>query len=95
MAEETTQSAMDYAEHERTYAGFIALTKIGTIYVITILVALAIFGFGGSWGFSTGIVVLVIGTVTAAIGMAASGSVTAPVAGLLLSLVLFVLTVAA
>ena len=94
MAEETTQSAMDYAEHERTYAGFIALTKIGTVYVITILLALAIFGFGGSWSFSVGILVLVLATIAAAIGMASNGSVVAPTVALVLSLGLFVLTVA-
>ncbi len=94
MAEETTQSGMDYAEHDRTYAGFMALTKIGIVYVITILVALAIFGFGGSWSFSVGILVLLLGTVTAAIGMASGGSVIAPIIGLVLSLALFVLTVA-
>ena len=94
MAEESTQSAMDYTEHERTYAGFVALTIIGILYVITILLSLAIFGFGGSWGFSVGILVLVIGTVTAAIGMAANGSAVAPSVGLVLSLGLFVLTVA-
>ncbi|MHB2165522.1 aa3-type cytochrome c oxidase subunit IV [Alsobacter sp. R-9] len=35
--------AMDYAEHERTYAAFTTMTKWGTITVATILVLMAIF----------------------------------------------------
>lgn len=37
------ETAMDYAEHERTYAGFLAMTKWGTIAVVVILVLMAIF----------------------------------------------------
>lgn len=37
------ESAMDYAEHERTYAGFIALTKYGTAAVVVILVLMGLF----------------------------------------------------
>lgn len=94
MAEETTQSAMDYAEHERTFAGFVALTKILSVLVFTILIALCVFGFGGPWSFSAGILILIISVVAAAIGMASKGSMIAPTAGLVLSLILFVLTVA-
>lgn len=35
--------AMDYAEHERTYRGFVTFTKWGTITVIAIVVLMAIF----------------------------------------------------
>lgn len=35
--------AMDYVEHERTYNGFLVLTKWGTISVALILVLMAIF----------------------------------------------------
>lgn len=35
--------AMDYAEHERTYAMFTSLTKWGTIVICGILVLMAIF----------------------------------------------------
>jgi hypothetical protein len=34
---------MDYAEHERTYSGFIKLVKYGTATVILTLVGMAIF----------------------------------------------------
>jgi Bacterial aa3 type cytochrome c oxidase subunit IV len=35
--------AMDYAEHERTYEGFLALTKWGTISCVVILSLMAFF----------------------------------------------------
>lgn len=35
--------AMDYAEHERTYAGFVTFTKWGTIIVGLIVVGMYIF----------------------------------------------------
>jgi len=34
---------MDYAEHERTYAGFLWAAKWGTIVVILIMIGMAIF----------------------------------------------------
>ncbi|ODN68555.1 Bacterial aa3 type cytochrome c oxidase subunit IV [Methylobrevis pamukkalensis] len=36
-------SAMDYAEHEKTYNLFIGLVKWGSIHVIAILILMAIF----------------------------------------------------
>jgi Bacterial aa3 type cytochrome c oxidase subunit IV len=42
--------AMDYAEHEKTYAGFIRFSVIGTIWCVTIMVGLAIGATGKSWG---------------------------------------------
>lgn len=36
-------SSMDYAEHERTYALFVGLTKWGTIGIVALLVLMAIF----------------------------------------------------
>lgn len=40
MAEHST---MDYAEHEKTYKLFLAMTKWGTVSVIVLLVLMAIF----------------------------------------------------
>lgn len=37
------ESAMNYPEHDKTYALFIALAKYGTISVIVILVFMALF----------------------------------------------------
>jgi hypothetical protein len=35
--------AMDYPEHERTYQGFIALVKWGTIFSAITLILMAVF----------------------------------------------------
>lgn len=95
MADETSQTGMDYSEHDRTYEGFLALTKIGILHVITIMVALAIFAFGGPWSFTLGVLILVLAMAAAAIGMAAKGSAVAPGLVLALSVVLFIMSVAA
>ena len=34
---------MDYAEHRRTYSGFLAMFKYGSIAVVIILILMAIF----------------------------------------------------
>ena len=36
-------SAMDYAEHEKTYKLFVAMTKWGTISVIVLMILMAVF----------------------------------------------------
>jgi Bacterial aa3 type cytochrome c oxidase subunit IV len=36
-------SAMDYAEHERTYAMFLGLVKWGSVFVVALLIGMAIF----------------------------------------------------
>ena len=36
-------SAMDYAEHERTYAMFIGMVKYGSAAVVAVLVLMALF----------------------------------------------------
>jgi small-conductance mechanosensitive channel len=59
--------AMDYAEHERTYEGFLRFAMIGTIWCITIVVGLAIGGPGQSWGWGSFLIFL--STVAAAIGV--------------------------
>lgn len=41
MAEQ--HNAMDYPEHERTYAMFLAMAKWGTIHIAVILILMAIF----------------------------------------------------
>ncbi len=47
MSDETAP-AMDYDAHEQTYEGFINFSKIGTIAVLTIVVCLIMFAFGGT-----------------------------------------------
>ncbi len=41
-SEHAAGSAMDYAEHERTYERFLGLVKWGSIFVIVLLVGMAI-----------------------------------------------------
>lgn len=38
-----TAPEMDYAEHDRTWAGFVAVTKWGTIAIIVLLILMAYF----------------------------------------------------
>jgi hypothetical protein len=42
-AERTTPVANDYNEHNRTFEVFINLTKWGTVLVVLVLIAMAIF----------------------------------------------------
>jgi hypothetical protein len=85
---------MDYSEHDRTYTGFLALTKIGIINIITILLALAMYAFGGGWGFTLGTLTIILGIISGAIGMASKGSIVLPSAVLALAFLLFLLSVA-
>ena len=39
-------AAMDYAEHERTYAGFLRLIKIGVISLVVLLLGMKFFLVG-------------------------------------------------
>ncbi|MDP2120520.1 MAG: aa3-type cytochrome c oxidase subunit IV [Hoeflea sp.] len=45
-----TGAAMDYSEHDKTYAMFLAGTKYGTIAIIALLIAMAFFFFTGAGG---------------------------------------------
>lgn len=66
---ENTAPTMDYAEHERTYAGFIAFTKVGIFAVLNIVLCLVIVGFGGAWAgvlATLGVIALIV---AAAIGL--------------------------
>ena len=40
--EHAAGSAMDYAEHERTYGLFLGLVKWGSIFVVALLIGMAI-----------------------------------------------------
>jgi Bacterial aa3 type cytochrome c oxidase subunit IV len=59
--------AMDYAEHEKTYEGFVRFSVIGTIWCLTIIVGLAIGGPAQSWG--TGGFLIFLSTVAMALGI--------------------------
>lgn len=50
---------MDYSEHERTYAGFVNLTKFGSLGCAALLIAMA-FGFFTSAGFFSATVLFIL-----------------------------------
>jgi hypothetical protein len=67
---------MDYAEHERTFAGFVALTKISILATVATLQALVLFGIANS-GFWLGALLIVLIAVAAVVGIITKGSVKA------------------
>ncbi|WP_422378310.1 aa3-type cytochrome c oxidase subunit IV [Roseibium sp.] len=66
--------AMDYAAHEATYEGFINFSKVGTVAVLTIVVCLIMFGFGGTAAVVFGWLMLFAMLVSSAIGLALGAS---------------------
>ncbi|WP_208976426.1 aa3-type cytochrome c oxidase subunit IV [Polycladidibacter hongkongensis] len=63
-------SVMDYDEHNRTYNGFINFSKAGTITLLTIVLCLAMVGFGGGGGKVAAVVFTLLSIVGLGIGMA-------------------------
>lgn len=53
-----TGAKMDYREHEKTYAGFLTLTKYGSLFCAALLAAMA-FGFFTSAGFFSATLLLI------------------------------------
>lgn len=53
------ESAMDYAEHDRTYKGFLWLTRWTIAGVVSLLLAM-LAGFFGGFGLVGGILVFII-----------------------------------
>ncbi|ESX81497.1 MULTISPECIES: aa3-type cytochrome c oxidase subunit IV [unclassified Mesorhizobium] len=49
---------MDYAEHDRTYAGFLMLAKYGSLFCAAVLLAMAFGFFVG--GFFSGTILFVL-----------------------------------
>ena len=43
-----TGAAMDYSEHDKTYSAFLAMAKYGTIHIVALLIAMAVFFFTGA-----------------------------------------------
>ena len=93
MSDETAP-AMDYDAHEQTYEGFINFSKIGTIAVLTIVVCLIMFAFGGTAATVFGWLLLIATLIATAVGMAlgASGWIP-PAAVFVLRGILAILTV--
>ena len=53
---------MDYAEHERTYLGFVHFAEVGTVACLAIVAALAVGGTKHAWG------IALIGTLLTLVG---------------------------
>ena len=54
---------MDYAEHDRTYAGFLFLAKYGSLFCAALLISMAFFFFataGGAINFLFSVVLLAL-----------------------------------
>ena len=82
---------MDYSEHERTFAGFVALTKIGVLATIAILQALALFGIANN-GFWLGVIQIVLMAAGTVAGMVGKGSVKALLGVVLIGFLFMALT---
>lgn len=97
MAEHTSSgpvelgAPMDYAEHERTFAGFVALTKICVLATIAIVQALVLFGIAAN-GFWLGVLMIVLMFVGVGIGIAMKGSVNALIGVVVLGFLFMALT---
>jgi len=83
---------MDYAEHDRTFASFVTLTKLSILGSLDTLLALALFAFGGGAGFWLGTILLLLTIVGLVIGLVGKGSATPLAVVLVLGLVLVALT---
>jgi hypothetical protein len=78
---------MDYDAHRRTFAGFVALTKITILASIIILIALALYGFG-SGGFWLGTVLIILMMIATGLSVVGSGTAK-PLIGVLVIGVVF------
>lgn len=96
MAEESAEiPSMDYAEHERTFAGFVALTKLGILAIFTTLVGILIVAYAGSGFFKfVGFFLIFAAYIVAFIEFRAKASGAASLILLVLTLGALVLTVA-
>ena len=70
MSEEST-AKMDITEHQKTYGGFIAFSKVLIIAIVNILICLVIFGLGGGFGAVLGTILLIATTFSVLVGLSA------------------------
>ena len=82
---------MDYPEHQRTFAGFVALTKVTVLATIAILQALVLFGIAAS-GFWAGVLMIVLMLGATTVSLLMKGSIGPLVGVVILGFVLMVLT---
>ena len=53
-----TASGNDYSSHECSYEGFVHMAFIGTLHVVSIVIALAIGGVTGHWFVTLGVIIV-------------------------------------
>jgi hypothetical protein len=82
---------MDYGEHDRTFAGFVTLTKITTLATIAVLQSLTLFGLAAN-GFWLGILMILLMLVATTISLLSKGSIGSLVGVVLLGFVFMILT---
>lgn len=81
---------MDYAEHERTYSGFVHIAEVGTAVCLAVVAALAVGGVKHAWG--TALVGTLLAVIAAGLGIASDKiSWRAPAAVLVLMLLALLL----
>jgi Bacterial aa3 type cytochrome c oxidase subunit IV len=81
---------MDYDAHQRTFAAFVTLTKIGVLATISILQSLTLFGIAAH-GFWLGVLVILLMFVATAIGILTKGSIKPLIGVVILGFVFMVL----
>ncbi len=90
-----TGAEMDYAEHERTFAGFVGLTKLSIAVSINVMISLVLYGFGtAGTSFLLGTLVLIALIIAAAIGLAMNYSWKPSAFVAVIGIILVILTVA-
>jgi hypothetical protein len=82
---------MDYPEHERTYAGFLALTKVTILATIATLQALVLFGIA-TGGFWLGVLMILLMIAASIVAVITKGSVKALIGVVVVGFVFMALT---
>ena len=93
MANDTTEGApaMDYAEHDQTYAGFMEFTKLTIFAVLNVLISLILFTITGA--FWSGFLVIVLTILTTGLGIMMKGSPKPSIAVSVIGVLLFLLSI--
>ncbi|MGH6922138.1 MAG: aa3-type cytochrome c oxidase subunit IV [Propylenella sp.] len=83
-------ASMDYTEHDRTYSGFLGLTKITILASVATLQSLALFGLANN-GFWLGALMILLMGAGSVVGVIAKGSGKALVGVVIIGFVLMAL----
>jgi len=87
--EYATATGNDYEEHEGTYEKFVEAAVVGTLFVLSVAVVLAIWGVAGHWLVALGVFVIAVGALVLGLG---SGSSTPGIVALVLGLIALAIT---